>query len=149
MVFASDSKVTTFKTNKAPADAQDNQSTATIPSGRLHAAMVAKLVEIFPRYEITSKTRDHDDRGPHLCHAAVIYHMYNTFLEDELQIINNHNKWIQLPNYQKWADAKHHKKPFDIHTIPGKGGKPDRHYVVHRIRTTLLLSAIQNDHNMF
>jgi hypothetical protein len=43
----------------------------------------------------------------------------------------------------------YYKKHFDIYTINGKGGKPDQHFVVHRIRTTLSLSIIRHDQKIF
>ena len=126
----------------------DDHSEATVPSGKSTEQAEAELVEIFLRHEITIKNRD-QHRGSHLRHAAVLHQMYCSFSEDELQIINNRNKRIQLPNYQKWADPKYYMKHFDNYTIQGKSGRPDRHFVVHRIRTTLPLSTIRNDRHVF
>ncbi len=130
-------------------DDDDNQSEATVPSGRPPDNIEFELIEIFLRCEISIKRNNKEDRSPHLCHAAVLHQMYKSFPEEDLQIINNRNKRIQLPNYQKWTEASYHKKHFDINTIPGKGGRPDRHFIVHRIRTTLSLSTIKNDRHVF
>jgi hypothetical protein len=122
-----------------------NQPVETVPSGRPPDHFEAEPVEIILRCEITIKNNNKDDRGLHLCHAAVLHQMHKSFTEDELQIINNQNKWIQLPNYQKWTTEAYCSKHFETHTLPGKGGRPNRHFVIHRIRTTLLLSTIKND----
>jgi hypothetical protein len=102
----------------------DNQSTTIIPSGRIRAIQDFERIEILVRHEITLKPKSeiHDSCGPHLCHAAVLYQMFNAFPEDELHIINNRNQRIQLPTYKKWTDEKYYKKHFDIHVNPGKGG---------------------------
>jgi hypothetical protein len=126
---------------------EDNHSQATVPSGRIPENNEPELVEIFLRVEITPNKRD--DRGPNLCHAAVLKEMYNSFPEHELQIINNRNKRIQPHNYQKWSKSAYYQRHFDTHTLAGKGGKPDRHFVVHRIRTTLSLSIIRHDRKVF
>jgi hypothetical protein len=126
----------------------DDHLKVTIPSGRQTKPIDAELIKIFLRHKITIKHRD-SHRGLHLCHAAVLKEMYSSFFEEEVQIINNRNKRIQLPNYQEWADEKYYQKHFDTYTIPGKGGRPDRHFVVHRIRTTLSLSTIRNDRHVF
>lgn len=124
-------------------DDDDNQSQETVPRGRTRDTYESELVEIFLRVEITPNKRD--ERGPNLCHATVLKEMYNSFPEDELQIINNRNKQIQPYDYRKWSKSEYYKKHFDTHTIKGKGGSPDRYYVIHRIRTTLSLAIIRHD----
>jgi hypothetical protein len=126
----------------------DDHLEATVLSGRPTEPVEAELIEIFLRHEITIKHRD-GQRGPHLRHASVLKEMYSSVPKDELQIINNPNKSIQLPNYQKWVNHKYYQQHFDTYTIPGKGSRPDRHFVVHRIRTTLSLSTIRNDPHVF
>jgi hypothetical protein len=152
MVFSSSldaAKNSINSINKKAVDSeQDDQSTATVPRGRTHEIDDDELVEIYIRYEIT-KTKKQDDRSPHLCHAAVLHNMYSSFSEDDLQIINNRNQCIKLPNYKKWVDETYYKKHFDLHLNPGKGGRPDRYYVVHRIRTTIPLSHIRNERKTF
>jgi hypothetical protein len=141
-------KVSELDSSMEITDEDDDHSEVTVPSGRTTEPEEAELIEIFLRHEITIKHLD-NHRGPHLRHAAVLKEMYSSFPEDDLQIINNRNKRIQLPNYQKWADEKYYQKHFDTYTITGKGGRPDRHFVVHRIRTTLSLSTIRNDRHVF
>ncbi len=127
-------------------DDDDNQSQETVPRGRTRDTYESELVEIFLRVEITPNKRD--ERGPNLCHATVLKEMYSSFWEEDLQIINNRNKRIQLPTYTKRTDEKYYKKHFNTYTIPGKGGRPSRHFVVHRIRTTLSLSTIRNERHV-
>jgi hypothetical protein len=54
--------------------------------------MTTSLKLPFPEEDLTVKSKNKDDRRPHLCHAAVLKEMYNSFLEEELQLINNSNK---------------------------------------------------------
>jgi hypothetical protein len=96
-------------------DEEDNQSQETVPSGRTPDTYEAELIKIFLRVEITSNKRD--EQGPHLCHAAVLKEMYNSFPEHKLQIINNRNKRIQPHNYQKWSKPTYYQQHFDIHTL--------------------------------
>jgi hypothetical protein len=81
----------------------DNHSETTIPSGKPIEEFEAELVEIFIRYEITINQRN-ANRGPELRHVAVLKAIYDSFSEEEVQLINNRNKRIQLPTYKKWAD---------------------------------------------
>jgi hypothetical protein len=135
------------KANEDTTMNEDDHSEATIPRMKPPEIIEAELIEIFLRHEITIKNRE-SHRGSHLRHAAVLKEMYSSFSEDDLQIINNRNKRIQLPTYTKWTDEKYYKKHFDTYTIPGKGGRPSRHFVVHRIRTTLSLSTIRNERHV-
>jgi hypothetical protein len=102
--------------------------------GRTPDTYEAELVEIFLRIEITHNKKD--EPGTNLCHTTVLKEMYNSFPEDELQLINNRNKQIQPHDYQKWSKSDYYNKHFDTHTIRGKGGSPDQYYMVHRIQTT-------------
>ena len=46
-------------------------------------------------------------------------------------------------------DEAYYNKHFDIHTLPGKNGRPDRHFVVHRLCTIHSLSHLRNDRRTF
>ena len=124
----------------------DDISVATIPSGRPPKTINVELVEIYIRHEISSK--NDTNRGPHLRHSAVLQQMEQSF-PDDIEILNNRNKIITLENYESWTDLTYHNKHFDVHTVKGKGARTDRHYIVHRIRTTLSLSTLRNDRRLF
>jgi hypothetical protein len=71
-------------------------SVDTVPSGRPPENFEEEVVESFLWCKITTKTNNKNDRGPDLCHAAVLHQLYKSFSQDELQIINNRNNRIQL-----------------------------------------------------
>jgi hypothetical protein len=140
-------QITDLPTPTGPADETDDHSQDTIPHDRAPDINEEELVEIYLSCEIT--TNNNNECGPHLCHAAVLNAMYNLFPEEKLQLINNQNQQIKPRNYQKWSKQEYYKKHFDIHILEGRRGRPNRHYVVHRIRTTLLLSTIRHDQKIF
>ncbi len=135
-------------TRQKPTD--DDASETTIPTGKTSnkaKTFIFEMIEISIRFEITLK--NDNDRGVHLRHAATLRSMEQAFKEEEFEIIDNHNRRVTLQNYPTWTKLEHYKKHFKIHTLPGKKGRQDKYYVIHRVRTTLALATIRNDRKVF